>query len=89
MNARQRQRRCRIDGKYPAVRESAAHDRSVQHSVAFQIIHVLPAPPQETQVLDALDGLADVGIPPAHGVLPLPRLGYGARASSTASMMPR
>ena len=54
-----RERRRRVDGDDAAMRHGAAQDRRMQQAVAHDVVDILAAAAQETQVLDALDRAAD------------------------------
>jgi hypothetical protein len=58
------QRRRGIDGAQKAVGNSATHHRSVQQAITLQIIDVLAAAAQKTQVFDAFKRTADTGVAP-------------------------
>ncbi len=59
------ERRARVDRADAAVRDRAAQDRRVQQIGAREIVDELPAPAQETRILEPLDRAADEGV--AHG----------------------
>ena len=42
----------------------------MQHSLALQIADKFPAAAQKTQILDALDRVADIAVRPDHGLTP-------------------
>ena len=65
-DTRQRQRRCRVHVQDPAVRDGTAQDRGVEHAIEVEIIDELAAAAQQAQILDAFDGLPDVGIDDVH-----------------------
>jgi hypothetical protein len=48
-----------VDGDDAAMRHRAAQDRCMQQTVAHEVVDILAAAAQETQILDALDRAAD------------------------------
>lgn len=63
------------------MRDWAAQDRRVQHSVTREVGDVFAAPAQEAEILDSLDWGTDIAVDEGHD---LSALRYAARASSTA-----
>jgi hypothetical protein len=50
------------------MRDRAAQDGGMQHAVAPQIADKFAAAAQKAQILDPLDGAADVTVGPDHGL---------------------
>src|ERR1051326_8998644 len=67
-NAGNKAHRIRVEIANSAMRDRAAQDGSVQHSLALQIAHKLASAAQKPQILDPLDRAADVTVRPDHGL---------------------
>ena len=68
VDARDRQRRARVDRDDAPMGDGTAHDRRVPLPGAREIVDELPAPAQEAQILDPFDRAADESIDVSHGI---------------------